>query len=166
MILGVGNLSMQPRGSTNPARPGLAKQPEASLAWAGATLTAKRRQPVPRLCDRAPKSAPAGALVVDTCGGHVGAPQRPGAVGPTGAQEHGRVTFSVARSLEGPAVSTDISGSGTGTSTPRSPRPRAFGRGEGNEAGRDERQGFGAPHTSGTEKCVRDEWHKVKEVVQ
>ena len=55
MTLDVGNLSKQPCGSTNPARPGLAKQPEASLAWGGAILTAKRRQRVSRLCDRAPK---------------------------------------------------------------------------------------------------------------
>jgi len=31
------------------------EQPEASLAWGGASRTAKRRQPVPMPCDRAPK---------------------------------------------------------------------------------------------------------------
>jgi hypothetical protein len=34
---------------SRPAEPG--RQPEASLAWGGATLTAKRRQRVPRPCD-------------------------------------------------------------------------------------------------------------------
>ena len=34
---------------SRPAEPG--QQPEASLAWGGATLTAKRRQRVPRPCD-------------------------------------------------------------------------------------------------------------------
>src|SRR5262249_24594835 len=56
----------------NPARPSLAKQPEASLAWSGGILTAKGRQPVLRLCDPAPKSTVAGAFVVDLGGGHVG----------------------------------------------------------------------------------------------
>ena len=38
---------------SRPAEPG--QQPEASLAWGGATLTAKRKQRVPMPCYRAPK---------------------------------------------------------------------------------------------------------------
>ncbi len=40
----------------------LGQQPEASLAWGGATLTAKRRQPGQRPCDRAPKTKIARSL--------------------------------------------------------------------------------------------------------
>src|SRR5271168_2916985 len=40
----------------NESRPAeLGQRPEASLAWGGATLTAKRRQRVPMPCYRAPK---------------------------------------------------------------------------------------------------------------
>ena len=40
----------------NESRPAeLGQQPEASLAWGGVTLTAKRRQRVPMPCYRAPK---------------------------------------------------------------------------------------------------------------
>jgi hypothetical protein len=46
-----GNLSSQPCG-LNESRPAeLGQQPEASLAWGGVILTAKRRQRVPMPCD-------------------------------------------------------------------------------------------------------------------
>ena len=59
----------------NESRPAkLGQQPEASLAWGGATLTAKRRQRVPMPCYRAPKYSSSGASVVDTCGGRADTP--------------------------------------------------------------------------------------------
>ena len=67
--LELGNLSSRTL-RVNESRPAeLGQQPEASLAWRGVTLTAKRRQRVPMPCDRAPKYSLAGALVVDTSGG-------------------------------------------------------------------------------------------------
>jgi hypothetical protein len=160
MILEVGNLSMQPCGSTNPARLGWAKQPEASLAWGGATLTAKRRQPVPRLCDRAPKSSLAGALVVDTSGGHVGAPRWPGAFGPTGVQEQGQETFRGAREPGRPCRLHSNSRMGIPDDQPQAPAgPLArdgseiraatvVSPGEGNEARRDGPQGVAVSHST------------------
>src|SRR5262249_27635994 len=110
---------------SNPARPGLAKQPEASLAWSGVILTAKRRQPVPRLCDPVPKSTVAGAFVVDLGGGHVGrAAMAWHARSYRGPRTRPR-DIRVAGNLGDPADSTNNSGSGTGTPTPRCPRPCA-----------------------------------------
>ena len=90
----------------NESRPAeLGQQPEASLAWGGVTLTAKRRQRVPMPCDRAPKYFLAGASVVDTSGGRADTPQWPGVFGPTGVQEQGVGTRGSLGNLRDPAVS-------------------------------------------------------------
>ena len=59
----------------------------------------------------------AGASVVDTSGGHVDTPQRPGVLGPTGVKEQGAGTRGWLGNLRDPSVSTDMSASGTGLPT-------------------------------------------------
>ena len=100
----------------------------------------------------------AGASVVDTSGGHVGTPQWPGVLGPTGVQEQGAGTRGLLGNLRGPSVSTDISGSGSGIPTPRPTTlrrvagseqdARVVSPSEGNEVRREGRAGVGAPHSS------------------
>jgi hypothetical protein len=135
MRLELGNLSSQPCGSRNPARPRWAKQPEASLASCRVTARTKRRQPVPRPCDQAPKPFSSWEPSLLTQAGATSRRRNwPGVLGPAGVQEQGIGTEGLPRNLGDPAVSTDDSGSGTGPSTPRSPRPRVPAAGSKSDA--------------------------------
>src|SRR6185312_3194925 len=91
----------------NESRPvELGQQPEASLAWGGETLTAKRRQPVPMPCDRAPKTVSLREPPSLTQAG--AAPTRRNGLtcfGPTGVQEQGAGTRGSLGNLRDPATS-------------------------------------------------------------
>jgi hypothetical protein len=112
---------------SHPVEPG--RQPEASLAWAGVTRTAKRRQPGPRPCYGAPRVLPAASPRLGQHGGRVGTPQRPGVSGPAGVEEHGIGPPGFSRNLGRPvhSYSSAIGSGGCQTAKLLAPDRRRVG---------------------------------------
>lgn len=111
------------------------QQPEASLAWASATATAKRRQRRCRTMLLSPEISVAGALVFSCSGGRGDASQWPDAIGPAGVVGTWWASTGVPQEQERPAVSARQFGSSVVPNPKRpGPRLRAADRWEQNHA--------------------------------
>ena len=107
------------------------QQPEASLAWASATATAKRRQRRCRTMLLSPEISLVGVLAVSRCGDRGEASQRPDAFAPAGVAGTWWASNGVPQEQERPVVSARRIGSRVVPNPKRpGPRSRAADRGE------------------------------------
>ena len=107
------------------------QQPKASLAWASAMATAKRRQRRCRTMLWSPEISVVGVLVFSRSGDRGGASQWPDAIAPAGVAGTWGASTGVPQEQERPAISARQDGSGFVPSNKRpGPRLRAADRRE------------------------------------
>ena len=99
------------------------QRPKASLAWASATATAKRRQRRCRTMLLSPEISVVGVLVLSDSGDRGGASQWPDASAPAGVAGTWGASTGVPQEQESPALSASPFGS-TVVPNPKRPGPR------------------------------------------
>lgn len=106
------------------------QQPKASLAWAPAMATAKRRQRRCRTMLLSPEISVVGVLVFSSSGDHGGASKWPDASAPAGVAGTWGASIGVPQELERPALSARSFGSAVVPNKRPGPRLRAVDRRE------------------------------------
>jgi len=142
------------------------QQPEASLAWASKTATAKRRQRRCTAMRLSPEISLVGVLAVSQCGDRGEASQRPDALAPAGVGGAWGASNGVPQEQERPVLSARRIGSSV-VPNPKRPGPRsrvadrrernlatplAVSRGEPHEPREKEKQESECPHSTETRR--------------